>query len=493
MTPSAQPLVDLVRRVLAERGVAGWLVGGIVRDALLGRDTADVDVLVDADAHTAAEWLLAAARAEPMPSHTGFACLDQDWGVYRVVIGDATIDVVPLEGSLEEELLRRDITINALAVPIGSELADIIDVSGGLPDLAARVARTFRSSNLSDDPVRLLRVARFAVELDLTVEPQTAEWVRGLGCLLGQAPGERIARELLATLDSPRAAALPEVLEGLGLADAVLPELASLRGIGRFGFHHLDAYEHSMETYAFVAAALSGESEPPGVGAELWSSMIEVVSGEPLPGVRARRAIVLLAALLHDVGKPSCMAQDDDGRVRFVGHERAGGEIARQVAARLRLSRLETAHLAALAEHHMRPCMLGSTEEPPTARACARVFRLLLARTPDVCLLALADRAASRGPASTPEVVRRQMEATARVLELWLAERKREPEGRPLVTGRDLMTHLGISGGPIIGRILTELGVAEAAGELHDRDAALALARELMADMRSDGPDGGDA
>jgi len=490
MTSSAQHVIDLVRRVLAERRVAGWFVGGMVRDALIGRDTMDVDVIVDCDPHAVAEWILAAGRAGSGEPHTGFACLDEGWGIYRVVIGDATIDVVPLEGSLEEELLRRDLTVNALALPVGARPSDVIDVVGGMADLESRVARAVRKDNLTHDPVRLLRVVRFAVDLDLTVEARTAEWVRELACLLDLAPGERVARELLAALESPRASRFPALLEELGLLGVLLPELAPLRGIGRFGFHHVDAYDHSLKAYAFVAQALRGKALSPGVDSELWSSMLEAVSVEPLAGVRARRAMVLLAALLHDVGKPSCMTQDGDGRVRFVGHERAGAEIARQVAGRLRLSRLETVHLAALVEHHMRPCMLGATDEPPTARACARVFRALLDRTPDVCLLGLADRAASRGPASTPDVALRQEEATARVLDLWHAARRREPERGPLLTGRDLMTHLGIPQGPLIGRILKELRVAEAAGDVCDREAALALAHDLLEDDGTDRQDG---
>jgi tRNA nucleotidyltransferase/poly(A) polymerase len=492
VTPAVHGVHAALVAVAGRLGSDVWVVGGCVRDRLRGRPSTDLDVIITVPPAEFAESLLAEIRAWGRLADailTGLTCLDPDWPVYRVMAGQVTVDIVPRGDDLESELRRRDLTINAVAVPLGrwvddSPLSreDLTDPCGGVEDLAEGLVRATSREALAADPVRVLRVARFAVELRGRVDEATAEWVRELAHLLRGVPGERASHELMAILGSGEPTA-GELLDGLGLLDPLFPELEPMRGMWQGGYHHLDAREHSLATCRAMAELLLGRD----AGIAPWESTISEAAAHvretPLPGIRERIALGLLAALLHDIGKPVCRTVEDDGRIRLRGHSGSGARMVGEVADRLRLARAEKAHLQALVRRHMEPCLLGSGELP-TARAVARLARTLGDVAPDVCLLSLADRAAARGPKVTQESLERQVSATCAVLRIW--REAGAPGASRLLTGADVMDALGLAPGPEVGRVLAEVEAARLAGEIATREEALRLARDhVAADKRS--------
>src|ERR1700682_909916 len=229
-----------VRSALAGR--AAWLVGGALRDRALDRTTGDMDVVVDGDAQSAAR---AVARA--LPRAACFA-LSEDYGAWRVVARDGSwqVDVESLRaGSLEADLALRDFTVNAIAEPIAG--GPPIDPLGGLADLAARRLRMVAPGAFADDPLRVLRLARVAVELDLEPDEETLRSARAHADRLRSCSAERVFAELRRIISARAALRGLDLMASVGATAAVLPELHALRGIEQSRFHHSDVYGHTLE------------------------------------------------------------------------------------------------------------------------------------------------------------------------------------------------------------------------------------------------------
>ena len=262
MSPS--PLA-LAREQLA--GQEAWLVGGAVRDDLLGRMPAesapDIDVVVPGPPQPAAEAIRRAAG----PGVAAFE-LSEQFGGWRVAGRGWQVDLVPAQGSgLEEDLRARDLTVNAIARPLdgGPE----IDPTGGRADLEAGILRMASSRSFTDDPLRVLRLARLAAQLGMETDPATGQAARDAAPGLDDVAAERIFTELSLIIGSPDPRSGMEQVGSLGAEAVVLPELENLRGVEQTRYHHLDAHGHTLEVVervgelgsdpAFVAGARSAE------------------------------------------------------------------------------------------------------------------------------------------------------------------------------------------------------------------------------------------
>ena len=445
-----------------------WLVGGALRDRLLGRPTSDFDIALDGDPRTVARALARSTSAHAFELSEGFA-------VWRVVARDHSwqVDLLPLAGgSIEADLAGRDLTVNAIAEALrGGEL---VDPCGGLQDLEARRLLMVSPGAFTEDPLRVLRLARLATELDFWADPDTAAIAtRNAPALAGVAP-ERVFAELKRIISADRA------VEGLRLADelaiipAVLPELSALHGIAQSRFHHLDVYEHTL---AVLAEAIELERHPErSLGAH--AAAVSEFMSQPFANELTRWKALRFGALLHDIAKPQTRSVTAEGRVTFIGHDAAGSDTASAVMTRLRASERLAAHVAALARNHLRLGFLVH-ETPLDRRAIYRYLRDCAPVQVDVTVLSVADRLATRGD--------RSIEAIAKHLELadqmlgealaWVADPPRPP-----VRGSELARALGIERGPALGRILAELEVASFAHEIDGPAEAIERARELLKD-----------
>jgi poly(A) polymerase len=462
----------------AREGLAdapAWLVGGAVRDKLIGRDMSDLDLVVAGDPAQAAR---AVARAAG-----GAACfaLSEDFGSWRIVARDHSwqIDVEPLRAqTIEEDLALRDFTVNAIAEPLAGGAA--VDPLGGTADLRAGRLRMAGPGAFHEDPLRVLRLVRVSVELGLAPEPQTLLGAEQAAPGLSEVSAERVFGELKRIVASAEPRAGLELMARVGATRVVFAELEALQGVQQNRFHHADVLGHTLEVLDRVVALTSvGMGGVPDVVTEHLLEL-EGILGEPLADEMTRGEALRWGALLHDAAKPLTMgASPGDGRVTFIGHDRRGAELAREVLGRLRSSEKLAAHVAALVRHHLRLGFLIHEPQPLQRRT---VFSYLRACTPvevDVTLLSIADRLATRGEDSE-RAIERHLQAASVVLSDALRWRAAGPP-EPLLRGDELAAQMGIAPGPKLGRLLEELAAARYAGEISTRDEALRCAQALIA------------
>ena len=503
--------LQAARLALADQ--RAWLVGGAIRDRVLGRSTLDVDVVVDGNPGEAARSIArAAGRA---------ACfaLSEEFGAWRVTARDSSwqVDVEPLRGgSLEADLALRDFTVNAIAEPLAG--GQPIDPLGGLEDLAAGRLRMAGARAFADDPLRVLRLVRVAVELGLKPDAEALRAAAEHVDALARCSTERVFVELRRIIAARDALNGLELMGELGATAVVLPELETLRGVEQNRFHHADVYGHTLEVLARTIALteevlVGGGGAPPveggvsGAGgstdtdtdaspdtdADCDAGALRAVIGEnraelsallqePLADQMGRAEALRWGALLHDAAKPLTRGvRPADGRVTFIGHDERGAALAREVLTRLRASERLRAHVAALVRHHLRLGFLVHQPQPLSRRT---VFGYLRACSPvevDVTLLSVADRLATRG-ANAQKAIEAHMHVARQMLGPALRWRAQGP-GAPLLRGDELGSHLGIAPGPRVGELLGELAEAQYAGEIATREQAFAYLDARAAEL----------
>ena len=437
-------------------------MGGALRDELLGRDVTDIDIAVEGDPEAAARELAKELRGPVFR-------LSEAFGAWRVVDrrGGRVYDFAPLQGeTIEEDLRRRDFTINAMARErdVAGE-GELIDPLGGRADIESRTLRVVGPETYESDPLRALRLARFAAELGFSVDPDTERLTAEAAARVPEASGERVFAELRRLVLAPRAVEGLALADRLGLVHAVLPELADLHDVEQSHFHHKDVYGHTLEV---LERLIKLEAEATGE--------LREVLDEPLADELTRGEALRFGALLHDIGKPATHDVREDGRVTFMGHDRLGEEMVRQVSRRLRMSDRLSRFLAAVTRHHL---VLGFLvhERPLDRRA---VYRYLTRTSPvevEVTLLSCADRLATRGE-NADRAIDAHLELAKELMPAALEWRRTGPPRLP-IRGDELAREAGIELGPELGRVLAELREAAYAGEIEDRDDAVELARRL--------------
>ena len=463
---SGAPLVQAAQQALAgEERV--WIVGGAVRDAALGREVADLDLAV-ADPAAAARAIAAALDEHAFE-------LSAEFGTWRVVARDRgwQVDATALRGEgIEADLAARDFTIGAVAVPLAG--GEVIDHFGGLADLERRVLRAVGEGSFAEDPLRLLRAARLAAELELEIDPGTVALARAAASRAADPAGERQLTELRQLLGGPDPLRGLALLDELELTAVVLPELENLREVEQGPNHHLDVHGHTL---AVLEHTLEVEADLERFAAERAAELAALLA-EPLADEMTRGTALRFGALLHDIGKPATRAERD-GFVGFRGHDLVGAEIVGEICSRLRASRRLTQHLQGLTLHHLRLGFL-IPEAPLSPR---RVHEYLRATEPvavDVTLLTVADRLSARGagPLARPEMVEAHL-ALARQMIAAALDWRRDGPPAPLLRGDELAVELGIEPGPELGNLLSELEAAQYAGEVQDRAEAVEHARQI--------------
>jgi putative nucleotidyltransferase with HDIG domain len=439
-------------------GRHAWLVGGTLRDRLLGRPTDDVDVALEGDPRQAARTI---ARS------TGGVAFELSgaFGAWRVVGPGHSwhVDLVTLrDGDIAADLAARDFTINAMAEPLAG--GPLLDPHGGRADLEAGLVRMVSAEALTDDPLRTLRAVRLVTELELELEPETAAAIAAHAGEIDRVAPERVFGELKRIVTAPAARAGLELMDAYGLTRAVLPELAALRGVEQNEFHHVDVYEHTLEVLDAVAALERNRAFLGERAADLLA--------EPLADELTRGGGMRLAALLHDAAKPQTRGVRPDGRVTFLGHDEQGAELARRVLRRLRASQRTVDYVAALTRHHLKVGFLVH-ERPLDRRSVWRYLRATAPWSADVTIFTVADRLATRG--------RNAEEAIAAHVELARELLAAEPgPSEPLIRGDELARELGLVPGPRLGELLAQLEEDRYAGDIRTRAEAVARARDLL-------------
>ena len=435
-----------VCRFLQSRSVRAYLVGGYVRDRLLGRESHDVDFAVVGDAlslaRTVADWMCGA-----------FVPLDDERGTGRVVARDEHgrrlfVDFAVLQGrDIIVDLSQRDFTIDAIALDING-LGQFIDPHDGRGDLEAGLVRAVSEAAFRDDPLRTLRAVRLAVELDLRIEPRTEELIRRDAHLIAAVSAERVRDELSKILAQPGAADNLRYLDELSLLEVILPETEGVKGTGRF--------ERSLEVVRALEHLYTSLLQPPISilhSDHLLSHLSEFTSGD-----RQRLVLLKLVAFL------------------------CGGEDARVVGLalrRLRFSRGEVDLGRAIAAHRGRPGQLRAAEAI-TRRDVHRFFRDTGEAGLDLLFLFLADQLAAQGVSPDLDQWEGHSKFAAALLRDYY-ERHTEVISPPkLISGGDLMGVFGLEEGPRLGELLEAVREAQAAGEIRTRQEALDYVEKVL-------------
>jgi poly(A) polymerase len=461
------PLAALAE--IAPRHGRAWLVGGAVRDALLGRQTTDFDMAVDGDVRG-----LAREFARQTGGHA--FQLSEEFGAWRVRSRkqDWQVDLTPLMGeTLDQDLRRRDLTINAIARELLPEGGELIDPCGGVADLEAQLLRSVGPESFSSDPLRVMRLARMAAELGFTPSQETLRLASASAPALSGVAAERVFAELRLTIASDRAVAGIELAHSIGATAAVLPELDALRGLEQSDYHHLDVYQHTLAT---LQATVNIGNDPGATFGELGPGLRQVLD-EPLANELTRGQALRFGALVHDIAKPLTRAISPEGRPTFFEHDVRGAEMATQILTRLRASERLIVHVAALARHHLRLGFLVH-EQPLQPRT---VYRYLATCEPvevDVTVLSVADRLATLGR-NADRAVALHLDLSQEILADALAWRRQRP--RPPIAGDELAQAMDIFPGPQLGRLLAELTEAAYAGEIESEQQVLTHARDWLA------------
>jgi len=420
-------LLGLLKRAADELHVKAWIVGGYVRDRLLGRPHLDLDLVVeDGDA-------LALASRFAELAHAGRPVTFERFGTAQVTLPGRLVEFVTARAesyapdsrkpdvrraSLDEDLRRRDFTVNTMLMDLDGNVHDPL---GGRRDLEAKLLRTPADprQTFSDDPLRMLRAIRFAAELGFELAPDLVPAMRELKGRL--APPvisiERIRDELSRMLESERPKLALELLDQAELLGVVLPEIEACKGVAQSGYHTHDVFGHTL---------LTVDHTPPDL-------------------------LLRVAALFHDAGKPATAKGDGT----FLGHEEVGASIAKAALERLRFPQKDVDVVTGLVRLHLRPVFYRSEWTDGAVRRMARDAGPLLDR---LMLLARADIAASSYP--EPEKLD---ELRARLD----AVRAEHPSRlAPLITGDEIMRIRGIGPGPEVGRIKQKLEELVIDGEL---------------------------
>lgn len=381
-----RPVFRLVGEVAGERGVRAFVIGGYVRDCLLGRECTDIDIVVEGSGIDFARAVgeRCGRQVSYFPSF-GTAMLK--WHGDEIEFVGARKESYRREsrkpivenGTLEDDQLRRDFTINALALSLMPDnYGELVDPFGGVRDLAAGIIRTplDPDTTYSDDPLRMLRAVRFAAKLstpgfEFKIVPESMESMRALSGRLSILSVERIAEELTKMLATPRPSMAFRLLDEAGLLPHILPELSALKGVETVdGRGHKDNFAHTLAVLDNVASV-----------------------SDSLP--------LRWAALLHDIGKAVCKRYDPAIGWTFHGHDVVGSKMVPSIFNRLRLSQEEMKLVRKLVWLHMRPISLVDDEVTDSA-----VRRLLFDAGDDIDALMILCNAdiTSKNPAKVARI-----------------------------------------------------------------------------------------
>ena len=487
---SLAPIVEIARENSAD---PVYLVGGAVRDAILGRVGHDLDFAVDGNA-------VGLARIVANRLHGDFFLLDAERGTARVILPRGDLDFASLRGpTLVDDLCDRDFTVNAIALPLGQDAPEaLVDPCDGELDLIAGLIRITNPLALERDPIRCLRAVRQEAELDFEIEPETQLLIERSASSLQAISAERIRDELGRMLASRVPGQTLYRLQKLGLLPFVLPELSACQNVTQPNPpHKLDVFAHSIQMVTVVdrllAILLENATCEDTAYRPALEQMVEYLApyanelndhlSQPVVGRRTRRDLLLLAGALHDVGKPATRSVGPDGRIHFYGHESAGARLASRRLRKLAFSNKEIQLVSAMVQHHLRPAMLGRSfpDSPPSRRAVFRFFRDAGPAGLEVCLLCLGD-GLGKGAPPDPTDWKQRISTVSLLFHHYFHLYTETVEPPPLVTGKQIMRALSLESGPQVGRLLNLIREAQAAGQVSTPDEAIALARSAQAE-----------
>lgn len=450
-----------------------YLIGGFIRDTLIGIKSFDLDfIVIDVNIEDFCKGLLS--------KHKGsYFYLDKETQTMRITLDDEesklfTFDFTAVpKAALEADFQRRDFNINAIAVNL-KDPDCLIDKFGGLNDLKERKTRAIKLENLLEDPLRFLRAFRIACQIGGDVDKEILDYTKDLFCRgkitlpLQVISSERISVELWKIFDNNCSYKYVKQMSDIGLLEVVIPELTDCRRVTPNDFHHLWLYDHSIE---LIKTFEENYSKFPD-----W---MQEDLNKPFGNLLfpTKKAVSKFSCLLHDIGKPQTWEiKNVDGKEKhtFYGHDKLGAKITEQIGERLKFSNSIIQTLSKLVRYHLRPFQLSQGDVPITDRAMYRFFRDLEDELPLLLMLAMADLYATRGP----KITEADLQSGENLLLFLASEYRKYKEGKEtkkvkLLDGNEIMTVTGIKPGPELGRLIKELDEEIGVGVIKTKDEAI--------------------
>lgn len=467
------PHLSLISRIARQRKVNIWLVGGFLRDIYLKKDVDlfDFDFCVESNA-------VSIAREFAEKIFSKCIMLDEVQESLRVILKKKdklyTYDFTLIRGgSLYQDLSLRDFSINTLAVNLKEREAKIIDYFGARKDLKHKVIKVIKEEVIPQDPLRILRGFAFVACYGFHIENKTLKLMFKFKKLIKKVSKERVNEELFKILASPNSFKTIKMMDKLRIIDEIIPYIDKMRGVSQGAYHHLDVWEHSLDTLRqfeiLCQRRLAKKKE------------IVAYLNEELAKDRRYIQIIKLACLLHDVGKPFAVRREKKKTI-FHTHEKIGRDLAEEISSNLRLSWREREVLEKLIFWHLRPGYLAD-QVNPTKRAIYRFFRDTQNEGIAVILLSLSDWRATRGPLTSAKKRKKHEKIMFKLIDKYFEERKKKPLPK-IVDGYDIMQKFKLKSSPLIGKILKKIREEQALGKISYKAEAYKVAKKVLAKVK---------
>ncbi len=483
-------LLEVIRSEL-DPGEELFLVGGAVRDALIGQEINDLDFTLPVDPTRLVKKLAKRLKV-------GYFTLDDDRHTARLLYQNRHddhffIDFAQFTGEdLNADLRNRDFSVNAMAFSI-HDPHTLIDPLNGECDLRAGLLQPCSNHSLLDDPLRVLRGVRLAWQFGFKYSFSLKEMMRTAAEHLPRISFERQRDELFKILDGPNpASALSNCFE-FKVFDTLLPPLKELEGIPPSPPHVFSLFEHTLKVVKYcdrlITTLSSGENsealdhwwlEETLSGFSSLSDEIRTYFQEEITPGRSKHGLILLGALLHDIGKPSTMTRGEDGRLHYYGHEKLGAEITCELGKQMMLSNAETEWLRTLVAHHMRLVSFMYSDGLQSKSAIHRFFNDTGSTGIAVVIFSLADTLATAGDTLNRSKWQHEIGVSKVLLSSWWEEHDSVVSPQPLLDGNELQVLFSLSPGKQIGVLLSALIQAQASGEVKTKEEAKTFIQDCL-------------
>jgi tRNA nucleotidyltransferase/poly(A) polymerase len=427
-----------------------YIVGGSIRDLVLGRTPIDYDIAVIGNPEKFAKKI--AVNKSDHIIKLG----KKDQKIIRVISNNKIFDISSANGqTIEDDLLKRDFTINAMAYSLSS--GKIIDCTGGMKDLADKKIRMVSDTAFEKDPVRLIRAYRIGASLNFEIDTNTVSAIKKNANLIKKSAGERIRAEMFRMLQSAESHHFISQMADTGLLFAIFPELGNLKGCSQNRLHQYDVFDHTMKAFYHLEKSFNNK---------ITHSIDENTA-----------SLLKVAILLHDTGKPLVKKVDSEGNVRFYGHSKKGAEITKKISSRLKLSAKEKYFIDFIIRNHVNPLHLfiAKSKGTLTNKGITRFFIKCGDNTPCLLIHSIADMK-GKGDKGKEEFI----EFAKNMILKYFSEfmpRKKMPA---LITGNDLINEFGLSPSPVFKKIISSIEEARLSNQINTKQEALALVKDII-------------
>ena len=453
---------EILNKILSAVDNEIYLVGGSVRDYLMDIQSHDRDLIVtDEDAKTFSQKLADILDAT-------FVSLDEENKIYRLVMPNKIdyLDITnPLDNSLERDLMRRDLTINSIAINLRT--SEIVDLTGGISDIKNKIINLISDENFTDDPLRMLRAYRFQAVYGFDISIETTKSIINHANLISKPSVERINYELLKLFGGEYTVKAIESMDMSGILELLFPFVKELKKVPPNSHHHLDLFHHSIETVNQIQNLYNKSSDEIKTHLDKYDF-----------GGHSRLAHLKLAGFMHDIGKFSTWKIEEGGRHRFIKHDDVGAKMSVKFLKDLHFSNKQIEYISTMIKNHIYPSSLMCSQDV-NEKAMMRYLRKMEQNAIDEIILAKADRLSARGPEITDEIVKNNINSLTKLLEFCIEAQKDLKPLPKLLDGNDIMKILNITPSAKLGEVLNALHEAQLSGNVTNKEHAIEFIKSI--------------